>query len=279
MTSLLEIRNRIKSVQNVGQITKAMEMIAAALLKKAQARSLHSQRFFAAWQRVMDRFVPHLPREFRKTFWNNPTGKSLYLIIASNRGLCGNYNSSLFRFAEMQLKESENAELYLIGKQTVTHFARRNYPVKEKLITAKGTPEPAEIEALSKQLLKEYLAGIYKDISVMYVHSHSLTSRESVKLPFLPIRLSEKKEKEINYIIEPEPGDLSVELIPRYLQSQLEMIFRNAFAGELSARSFAMKKATNNARDMVDRLILMRNKVRQTNITREMIEITSGGAV
>jgi F-type H+-transporting ATPase subunit gamma len=179
----------------------------------------------------------------------------------------------------MQLKESENAELYLIGKQTVTHFARRNYPVKEKLITAKGTPEPAEIEALSKQLLKEYLAGIYKDISVMYVHSHSLTSRESVKLPFLPIRLSEKKEKEINYIIEPEPGDLSVELIPRYLQSQLEMIFRNAFAGELSARSFAMKKATNNARDMVDRLILMRNKVRQTNITREMIEITSGGAV
>lgn len=278
MTSLLEIRNRIKSVQNVGQITKAMEMIAAALLKKAQARSLHSQKFFSAWQTVMERFEPHIPREFRRAFCENPTGKSLYLIIASNRGLCGNYNSSLFRFAEKQLKETENAELYLIGKQTVTHFSRRSYPVKKQLIFAKGTPDPEEVEALSKQLLKEYLSGTYKDIFVMYMHSHSLTSIESVKLPFLPIRLNEKKEKVINYIIESEPGDLSVELIPRYLQSQLEMIFRNAFTGELSARSFAMKKATNNARDMVDRLVLMRNKVRQANITREMIEITSGGA-
>lgn len=278
MTSLLDIRNRIKSVQNVGQITKAMEMVAAAQLKKAQVYYQHSQRYYGEWKKILNQFAPQIPREYRKAFWKNTAEKSLVLIVSSNRGLCGNYNSSLFRAAEKLLfsYQKEQVELILIGKKAVTHFAHRKYSIRESIIPPKGMLGHDEIVNLSAGLLKDYLSGAYNQVVVIYMHSHSLVSREGISEILLPIPQEDKPQKNINYLMEPEPGDLSLEFIPHYLQSQLFMIFRDAFAGELSARSFAMKKATNNARDMVESLILKRNKIRQANITREMIEITSG---
>lgn len=278
MTSLLDIRNRIKSVQNVGQITKAMEMVAAAQLKKAQLSYQFSQRYFAEWKKIMSHIIPNIPREAKKAFSKNTAEKTLVLILSSNRGLCGNYNSSLFRAAEKQLSGhvKGNVELLLIGKKASVYFGHRDYRIKETIIPPKGMLEGDEVASLSKKLLSEYLSGAYHQIEIIYMHSKSLVSREGITEVLLPLSQEDKPEKNLNYLIEPEPEELSVSIITNYLQSQLALIFRDAFTGELSARSFAMKKATNNARDMVESLTLKRNKIRQANITREMIEITSG---
>lgn len=278
MTSLLDIRNRIKSVQNVGQITKAMEMVAAAQLKKAQQSFQFSQKYYAEWKKIMSHLAPHIPREARRAFTKNTAEKTLILIVSSNRGLCGNFNSSLFRAAEKVLSKysKDQVELLLIGKKAAIHYSHRNYSIKETMIPPKGILEGDEVASLSRKLLNTYLSGAYSKVVIIYMHARSLVAREGISETLLPLFEEEKAEKAINYLIEPEPEDLSKSIVPNYLQSQLAMIFRDAFAGELSARSFAMKKATNNARDMVESLTLKRNKIRQANITREMIEITSG---
>lgn len=278
MTSLLEIRQRIKSVQNVGQITKAMEMVAAAQMKKAQSRSLHAKTYLNEWQRILTQLSSSLSVEFPQLFAANAAKKTAILIVSSDRGLCGNYNQQLIKTAQQQLSThtKEQVELILFGKKAVSAFGHHEWFVREKVSPWGGELSADKIHEVSDGLIQSFLEGKYKELLVIYTSAKNPLVREVRIDPLLPIVLPPSSKSSINYIIEPEFDDFKQEIIRGYVYARLQALFNDAFAAELAARTFAMKKATKNAEEMLVNLTLTRNKLRQAGITREMIEITAG---
>lgn len=278
MTSLLEIRQRIKSVQNVGQITKAMEMVAAAQMKKAQSRAQNARIYLSEWQRILTHLSEPIKSEYPQLFESNHANKTIILVVASDRGLCGNYNQLLMKTASKLVEKyrKEDVELILVGKKAVNAFGHHGWEVKERIAPWGGKLGPGKIHEVGNALIQAFSAGRFKELIVVYTSAKNPLVRELMTETILPIRLPETPKTPPNYIIEPEFGVIREELIQGYIFARLQTVFNEAFAAELTARTFAMKKATKNAEEMFVELTLQRNKIRQAGITREMIEITAG---
>lgn len=274
MATIREIRRKLHSVANIRKITQAMEMVAASRLRRAQAKAEQSRPYATKLKDILENLIgvtddlehPLMePREVKRTG---------YVAIAGDRGLCGSYNHQIISTTEKLLKA--DVELFLIGRKVVEHFSGKQWPVGEAISDWGGKISYGEIEKFTHLLIDRFLKGELDEIWIIYTHFINAASRKIRVEKLLPIEAPKKEEKPPSYIFEPKPSQIFTELLPHYIVTKVQAALNEAYASELGARIFSMRAATKNAEEMIEKLTLVRNKVRQSGITRELIEITSG---
>lgn len=272
MATLRDIRSKLKSVENIKKITQAMEMVAASRLKRAQAKAEHSRPYTTKLKEILDNIILEGADLNHPLIKKREKKKIGLIILAGDKGLCGGYNNSIFAKAESFLI-NQKAELILAGRKTIEYFS--SHPVKKKIPEWGGKITLKQIKALSEEITSWYLSKEVDEIWIIYSHYVSVMTRDIRAEKLLNIETqAEKTEKKINYIFEPDPEKILTDLLPRYLMTKLQNAFNESYASELAARILSMRTATKNAEELIEKLTLTRNKVRQASITNEMIEIT-----
>ena len=276
--STKEIKNRIRSMESTKQITKAMEMVAASKLRRAQAQVLNSRPYFEILYSTINDIVDS-NRDFSSPYLTRrPVKKSAYVVIAGDRGLAGGYNNNILKLAygEMQGKD---VTVLPIGKKAVDFFRARKLPV---LTESYGEAEDLSVGdcfTIAKQLCKAYLAGEFDEIHVGYTNFVSVLSQTPAMLRLLPLlRQTTGREGTAasDILYEPDSVEVFDIIIPEYLGGVLYGALCESRAAEQAARRTAMDSATQNADDMIADLSLKFNRARQAAITQEITEIVAG---
>lgn len=287
MANLRDIRNRIGSVNNTQQITKAMKMVAAAKLRKAQDRMVQTRPYAAKIQDVVGRLVGSTSVDNQLMRPVDEVNNVLMIIVASDRGLCGGFNNNLFKEIEKYIEANfsehrENGSLGLvtIGKKATAHFSKRKYNVVDKF---PGFFDSLEYDATSEIMAKatqQFVDGSYDEVFIAYNEFRSVIAQnrkiEKV-LPIDPEAISGDDSKEtIDYLFEPDSSAILDQLLPLHLNMQLWKAVLESNAAEQGARMSAMDSATENAKELERELRLKYNQARQSAITTEISEIVSG---
>jgi len=277
MLTLRQIRRKIRSSQKTRQITRTMQMVAASRVKKAEGR-LHQARPYA--QKLEELLLrlsqtSQYPHPFFETREVKNTG---LIIVTSDRGLCGSYNTNIILQAESFLKRTKNnTKLVLLGKKGFDYFKKRDWEILDKIVDLGGKLEYKRIEEITNQITGCYLSGVVDEVYLLYTTFHSVLSYKPTMVKFLKVEAPEasQEDKELQYIFEPGIGGIFEKLLPRYVTTKIYISLAEAFTSENASRMMAMKLATDNAEEMIDRLTLMRNKARQAAITKEITEIVT----
>ncbi len=283
MATLRDIKRRIKSVKNTQQITKAMEMVAAAKLRRAQGRAVAARPYARGMEEMLANLAATLSAMQHPLTEARPVKKRAVLVFASNRGLAGSYNAQIIRFTEQFLRgpEGESVRLVLVGKKLNDYFRRRSYPVLEMF---GDLPDQAQLEVaqrLTRQAIEWFKSGEVDAVDLVYSQFVSAMTRNTVRVPFLPIGAGTvaqpaKLAVARDYIFEPNAAELVDRLLPRYVTTRMLQAFAESYASEHSARMLAMGAARKNAGELIDALVLKRNRLRQATITKELSEIVGG---
>ncbi len=278
MSTIRALRRRIRSVQNTQQITKAMEMVAAAKLRRAQARSMGARPYAAKITDMLANLAGGAGELDHPLFRAREVKRAALVLITSDRGLCGAYNATLMRSAEQRLRAAApgSLPLVLVGKKGRDYFRRRHYPV---LATHAPVPADASLEfarELTRDLSDRFVAGDVDRVELMFTRSISALTRRVVTDRFLPVGGAEAKGGSSSPIFEPDAESIFAELVPRYCVAKLFAALADALAAEHSARMIAMGAARKNASELIDVLVLRRNRVRQAAITKELLDIVGG---
>lgn len=282
MTTLREIRKRLQAAGNIKQITKAMELVAAARLNRAQIKAIQSKLYADKMKHIQENIATAVTDFFHPLFEKREVKKIGLVVIAADRGLCGPYNTNILSCADKFLSQhsSQNVELILLGRKAIDYYQRRKKPVRFSMSEWGGKITFPQVKSLANQLINWFLLKEFDEIWLIYTHYINILTRSLVTEKLLNIDMATPKEKEdkeiINYIFEPDPEEIYSEILPRYVIVKLQTALDDAYASELAARIMSMRNATKNAEEMIERLTLFRNKVRQAGITKEMLEITSG---
>ncbi|OGQ09004.1 MAG: ATP synthase F1 subunit gamma [Deltaproteobacteria bacterium RIFCSPLOWO2_12_FULL_40_28] len=281
MASLKEIRKRITSVKNTQKITKAMKMVAAAKLRRAQTAVQQARPYARALKNVISDLVS------RNT--NHPLltpkvelKKALFLLYTSNRGLCGGYNSVLLRKVERYVAEASK-NLDTIDLDVIGRKGRDFYRARQKIIHAE-LPELADkfpfarADELASQMIQGFLDGSYDEYYIVYNEFKSAISQEVKIEKILPIGFEfvTQEVKGVDYLYEPSQSEVLDYVIPKFVAMQIYRAHLEAHASELGSRMSAMDSATKNARDMISRLTLVYNRARQASITKDLMDIVNG---
>ncbi|MFW6018981.1 MAG: ATP synthase F1 subunit gamma [Bacteroidales bacterium] len=291
MANLKEVRSRIASVKNTQQITSAMKMVSASKLRKGQNALLKLRPYDEKLQEIMqhissDSSVRSAYAEEREK--NNV----LLVVITSNRGLCGAFNSNVIEKAEHiiaknfpEQKNNNTLFIYAVGKKAIQYFARSDYTVINNDEDMIEKPAFEAVKSTAENLMQDFVNGKYDHIEFVYNRFKNAATQILSSETFLPVipenDNSNKHENEIEpieteYIYEPNKEQIIKELVPKILRLQVYKIFLESHAAEHGARMTAMHQATENAKDLLRELRLSYNKARQAAITNEIMEITSG---
>jgi len=279
MSSLRALRRRIRSVQNTQQITKAMEMVAAAKLRRAQTRAQAARPYAARITAMLDRLASEASELDHPLFKAREVRRTALVLVTSDRGLCGAYNSTLLRAAEHRLRAAApgSLPLVLVGRKGRDYFRRRRYPV-----LAAHTPLPAEASlefarTLTQDLIARFLSGEVDRVEIMFTEFISALRRRVVTQVFLPVGAGAAPGAAGGAtLFEPDAESIFAELLPRYATAKLFAALADALASEHGARMIAMGAARKNAGELIDLLVLRRNRLRQAGITKELLEIVGG---
>ena len=272
--STKEIKNRIRSMESTKQITKAMEMVAASKLRKAQAQVLSSRPYFEIlYETIQDIMAQNWDRE-SAYLQVRPVRKSLFVVIAGDRGLAGGYNSNIMKMVLTQM-EGKNAVILPIGKKAMDYFRSHNANIlSEKYCNAEDI-SVGDCFTISKLLCKAYLSGEVDEIFLAYTQFNSVLSQTATTIPMLPLKAEAKKSKAyIEY--EPDSETVLSAIVPEYLGGIFYGALCESRASEQAARRTAMDSATQNAEEMIGNLSLQFNRARQAAITQEITEIVAG---
>lgn len=274
MPSLKDIRKRLHSVDNIKQITRAMEMVAGARLKRAQAKAARSRPY----KEKMEQMIHHLDSgDIKHPLFEARSGTKIALVIVgADRGLCGSFNANLFTAVDQFLKSHADAQLFVYGKRAIDYYKRRAFKIRETRPNWGGVITFDEIKQETEKLIGVFLRGEADAIWIAYPRSRNSLVREVKIEKFLNFEKPEEAGPR-DYLFEPNAAEIFAELLPRYAFVVMQNVLNLAYEAELSARVMAMREATKNADEMIEELTLTRNKVRQAGITKEMLEITSGG--
>lgn len=279
MVTLREIRKRLRSVENIKQITKAMEMVAAARLRRAQAKAEQSRPYISKMKEMLENLAASTDSK-SPLLEQREVKKTCVFIVAADRGLCGSYNHNIFSAVDQFLKKyhTDQVELILMGRKAIEHYHhhQRRWKIRHELSEEGEKQTIQHIKELNYRLMDWFVNREFDEIWIIYTHFVSILTRKVMVEKFLNISRPEKKSAPLNYIFEPPAEEIFAELIPHYLVSKLHAVFDEAYASELAARIISMKTATKNAEEMIYSLTLTRNKVRQAGITKEMLEIING---
>jgi F-type H+-transporting ATPase subunit gamma len=299
MASLKAIRKRISSVRNIQQITKAMKMVSAARLRRAQEAAFaarpYAEKLGAVLQNLAAQYLDTSAQLVHPFLTQREEKKVQLLLITSDRGLCGSYNTSLIRTAEAFVQERQGQEVSftVIGRKGFEHFRRRRATIIEHHINLFGRFTPVLAQEIGRKLGERLIGEEVDGIYVLYSHFRSTLSQIPTLERLLPI--AARKETEVSdrdrssspssvpvsvsleYLYEPAPQELVASLLERYVNMLIYRAMLEGLASEHGARMTAMDNATNNAVEMISRLTLVMNRARQAAITKELLEIVSTG--
>ena len=280
MANLRDIKRRIKSVRNTSQITKAMQMVASAKMRRAQELALKGRVYICALSRVFKHLRESIAEGSVQLMEKRENGKQLVIVVSTDRGLCGGLNTNLFK--EVLTQCPAEADYLTIGGKLNPQFAR----VGRKLVasfTIGDTVEEAEMKAILDFIRKGFMEGTYNRVTVVYQKFINIMVQRPQVVDILPIqpedllKLAEEAADEDHgdYLLEPSPTELLKSILPLYFANLLTQMVLEGKASEQSARMVAMKSATENAKTLIGELTLEYNKARQAQITNELLEITT----
>ena len=276
--STKEIKTRIRSMESTKQITKAMEMVAASKLRRAQAQVLSSRPYFEILYSTINEIVDSTSDLSSPYLTERKGGKAVYIVIAGDRGLAGGYNSNVLKMVMEQIQEKD-ATVLPIGKKAVDFFQTRKVPMIDvRYATAEGVTL-GDCFTMAKALCKQFLAGEFDEIHIAYTNFVSVLSQTPGTLRLLPlIRENTGREGTIHtdMVYEPDGAEVFERIVPEYLGGIVYGALCESRASEQAARRTAMDAATQNADDMIADLSLKFNQARQAAITQEITEIVAG---
>jgi F-type H+-transporting ATPase subunit gamma len=279
VASQRDIRRRIGSVKNIAQITRAMQFVAASKLKRAQDATLASRPYSDKLDEVLADLATVLSGEDHPLLVRPEGGKRLIVLITTDRPLAGPFTSNAVRFASREITEhSGDLAVVSVGRKGRDAMRRARVPIEAHFAGFGDRPAFADVLPLARLVTDDYLSGDYSRIDVVFSLFVSTLVQRPTLAQILPVVPSEDTEgiPGNQFIFEPSPGAVLQQLLPRYVATRLYQAVLEAKASEESSRMVAMKNATENAEDLIEDLTLSYNKVRQANITREMIEIATG---
>lgn len=280
-----EIRSKINGVQNTQKITKAMEMVAASKMRKTQDRTAASPPYAAAIREVVNRLtLGNL--EYRHPYLDERAIKRVgYLVVSTDRGLCGGLNTNLFKKLLLEMKgwskKGVEVDIALIGAKAVSFFDPLRGNVVAQVTGMKDNPSLSELTSLVKVMLQAFDEGRLDKLCIVsnkFVNTMSHKPCIAQLLPLLPAEDSGLAKKSWDYLYEPDPKDLLDTLLRRYVESQVYQGVVENLASEQAARMMAMKTATDNGGSLIRELQLAYNKARQASITQELTEIVGGAS-
>lgn len=281
MATLREVRKRIRSVASTRRITKAMEMVAAAKLRRAQQR-VEQARPYA---RKMDEMLSHLAAgssdEIRHPFFEvRPVKRKTLVVVTSDRGLCGSFNANIIRKAMQWIHANQATpfEIVTVGKKANDYFKRRPYSIVQFAGDWGGVLQYEKAKNLVSFLTERFVDGETDEIDILYTQFFSLVKYRVNQERYLPIAKPEVSDGSAasEYIFEPNATDIYAALMPGYATTKLVTALADSFASEHGSRMIAMGAATKNAGEMIQTLTLDYNKARQAQITKELLEVVSG---
>ncbi len=273
--STKEIKNRIRSMESTRQITKAMEMVAASKLRHAQARVADSRPYFEILHRTISDIVAN-NSDFSSAYLNpRPVKKSLYVVIAGDRGLAGGYNSNVLKLAEGDFA-GKDVTVLPIGKKATDYFRAHNIPMLTEQYGVAAELQVGDCFSVAKQLCKLFLAGEVDEIFVGYTNFVSVLSQTPDVLQMLPLQSCRPAGEKKDILYEPGSEEVFAAIVPEYVGGMLYGALCESRAAEQAARRTAMDAATQNADDMIADLSLKFNQARQAAITQEITEIVAG---
>jgi F-type H+-transporting ATPase subunit gamma len=283
MPSLIDIRRRIRAVKSTQQITKAMKMVSSSKLRRAQERILRGRPYAQHMLRVFNSLATRTDTARHVLLQEQPGQRPLLIVITADRGLAGSFNANVIKGAAQwitDLPKDQNREvaLALVGRKGRDFFLRRGFDVRYEEVGLFQNVQWKHAQAIANTAIKEFLAPEIGSVYLVYNQFKSIMSQQVVIERLLPIAKLEQPESAatIDYLFEPTPEELLDTLLPFHVAVQVSRALLESSAAEHAARMTAMDAATRNAREMVDRLTLYMNKVRQASITREIIEIVAG---
>ena len=276
--STKEIKNRIRSMESTKQITKAMEMVAASKLRRAQAQVLNSRPYFEIIHSTMHSIVDS-NRDFSSPYLQErPVIKTAYIVIAGDRGLAGGYNSNILKLVQSQIQDKD-ATVLPIGKKAVDYFRSHKVPMLTEAYAEAADVTIGDCFSMAKQLSKAFLAGEFDEVHVAYTKFVSVLTQTPDSLRLLPLTrqdLGESSAPHCDTVYEPDSEAVFASIVPEYLGGVLYGALCESRAAEQAARRAAMDSATQNAEEMIDDLSLKFNRARQAAITQEITEIVAG---
>jgi len=285
LPSLRDIRRRIRSIQNTQKITKAMQVIAATRLKRAQQQAQGARPYAEKMVEVLQT-LSERATEYRHPFLERREGgRAMMILVTTDKGLCGALNVSTIRAATRYLAESHQQEqrYVTIGRKGYQFLARFRRPILADVSGLSDRPTLSEVLPVITVALQEYMEGRADVVLLAYAKWLSTLRQEATVQTLVPLELPHRREGEkapdADYIYEPDPEGVLDVLLPRYVESQVYQALLENKASEYSARMIAMQNATEAAGDLITSLTLTANKVRQATITTELMEIIGGAEV
>jgi len=257
-----------------------MEMVAAAKLRKAQSRVESSRPYALKMQGMLENVTRASAIVVHPLFEKSEVKKVALVVISSDRGLCGSYNSNIFRATDEFLKKYGREKILLIniGKKGYVHYSKCPWEIRLKYLNWGGNLVLSQVRGITNDLVNLYLSGEVDEIYLLYTRFISAMTHRITLEKFLNIESQIEKEKQktyLEYIFEPGPEKIFSNLLPNYCMTKVQMALAESFASEHGSRMISMGAATQNAEEMIEHLTLVRNKLRQASITKEMLEITT----
>ena len=289
MPSLIDLRRRIRAVKSTQQITKAMKMIAASRLKRAQDRVVSARPFAQRMLAVLNGLVSRVEADAHPLLRmpDQSTGRPLLIVITADRGLCGSFNSNVIKAAGQFITndaKGREVSLGLVGRKARDFFRRRGFEMRYEAVGIFQKLSFGDAQRLADAAIEEFTSGAASSVYLVYNEFKSVMAQRLVVERLLPIPRLELEAGNAgaapsgDYIFEPAPEEIFATLLPRHVQVQVYRALLESNAAFFAAQMTAMDAATRNSADMIESLTLYMNKVRQAAITREIIEVVSGAS-
>ena len=288
MASLLLLKQRIKGAQNVSKTTRAMQMVAASKMKKAQEATLSTRPYVEKLSEINHNLLEKLDNENNHPYLLNKsvTGKSLIIVLSPDKGLCGGLITNLLREFVKNQKTDLGADYIIVGKKAITKVAHLTKDIIASFNFSTSTPTFDMVMPLTKLIDEHYLSGNVDSVKILYTNFDSIFTQVPKIATLLPLTVTDnetdEKDKESTdseYIFEPSISDILPDILKHYLEMSLFQFLLESFVSEQGARMISMQNATSNANDIISDLQLEYNKTRQAKITSEILDLNSGGMI
>jgi len=288
MATLRDIRRRIRSVESTQKITRAMKLVAAAKLRRAQEPLVSARPYAVKMAELLSSLVRRAEGEAHPLLVRRPAARKRLVIITADKGLCGAFNSNILRASLAFLREQgeTSVTLVVVGKKARDFYRRRQYEIKSEMLGFFDRLAFSHAQELAGGLMQEYLSGEVDEVHLMYNEFRSVAVQRVKREQLLPIESADASKGEGgpggaeaaagDYIYEPSPEAILAALLPRHVTTQVYRALMESVAGEYGARMTAMEAATKNGKEMISVLSIQYNKARQERITKELLDIVGG---
>jgi F-type H+-transporting ATPase subunit gamma len=278
MANLKDIRDRIKSVKSIQKVTKAMKMVAAAKMRRAQENMEQARPYSSSLSDIIQHLLPDVDREISPLLQVRNVNRLAYVVVTSDKGLAGSFNSSALRKAQNEIDEfgKDNVDIFCIGKKARDYFKSRKYNILESHIEFWNDLNFNHAVKISNDIISHFISGNVDEIRVVYNEFVNVATQMVLTEKLVPLEFESNGNQVADRLYEPSKDEIVKSLVPKHLNVQIWKYLLESYASEQAARMVAMENATSNSEDMIKDLQLEFNKARQASITTEMLEIVGG---